>query len=153
IAEDIHDYCGIRFEEDLLYVLRRRLTPRVLALGLGSFTEYHRRLRYDVDRRAELEHVVERVTTNETYFFREPNGLAALRQELLPGLHRRRARGRRLAVWSAGCATGEEAYTVAILIAESGLFADWDVRIFGNDVSRRVLGVARKGAYGRASFR
>jgi chemotaxis protein methyltransferase CheR len=153
LAEDIHDYCGIRFDEDLLYVLRRRLSPRVLALGLSSFAEYHRRLRYDADRRTELEHVVERVTTNETYFFREPNGLAALKGEILPELHRRRSRGRRLAIWSAGCATGEEAYTVAILIAESGLFADWDVRIFGNDISRRVLGVARKGAYGRSSFR
>src|SRR6185503_2453000 len=60
---------------------------------------------------------------------------------------------RRLAVWSAGCATGEEAYTLAILIVESGLFSDWDVRVFGNDISRRVLQVARRGAYGRSSFR
>ncbi len=56
-------------------------------------------------------------------------------------------------MWSAGCASGEEAYTIAILIQEAGLFADWDVRVFGSDISRKVLQIARKGIYGRASFR
>ncbi len=153
ISDVIHEHCGIRFDEDMRHVLRRRLTPRVTALGLTSFTEYHRYLRYAPARAAELEQIVERVTTNETDFFRETNGLQALSQEILPDIHARRPRGRRLTVWSAGCATGEEAYTVAILIVESGLFSDWDVRVFGNDISRRVLQIARKGAYGRSSFR
>jgi chemotaxis protein methyltransferase CheR len=153
LCELIHEHVGIRFDDDMIHVLRRRLSPRLAALELGSFTEYHRYLRYAPDRAAELEQVVEEVTTHETYFFREPRGLAALSEEILPDLHRRRPRGRRLTVWSAGCATGEEPYTVAILVAESGLFSDWDVRIFGNDVSRRVLRRARAGVYGRASFR
>jgi chemotaxis protein methyltransferase CheR len=153
LSEVIHDHCGIHFDADMRDVLRRRLSPRLAALGLPSFTEYHRYLRYSPGRTAELEQIVERVTTNETYFFREPNSLAALTDHILPDLHRRRPRGRRLTVWSAGCASGEEAYTVAILIVESGLFSEWDVRVFGNDISRRVLTVARKAAYGRASFR
>jgi chemotaxis protein methyltransferase CheR len=153
LAEVIHEHCGIAFGDDTRYLLRRRLSPRLAALGLSSFGEYHRYLRYAPVRAAELEHVIEQVTTHETYFFREPNGLAALSEEILPEVHHRRARGRRLTIWSAGCATGEEAYTVAILIVESGLFGDWAVRVFGNDVSRRVLGIARKAAYGRASFR
>jgi len=153
LAEVINEHCGIAFGDDMRHLLRRRLSPRLAALGLASFAEYHRYLRYAPGRAAELEHVVERVTTHETYFFREPNGLAALSKEILPDLHRRRARGRRLTLWSAGCATGEEAYTAAILIVDSGLFGDWDVRVFGNDVSRRVVGVARKATYGRHSFR
>jgi chemotaxis protein methyltransferase CheR len=153
LADLIHGYCGIDFRDDSRPVLQRRLLARLEALGLNSFAEYHRYLLYDDDRRAELEQIVERVTTNETYFFREPNQLAALSEEILPDVARRRPRGRRLKVWSAGCATGEEAYTIAILIVESGRFADWDVRIFGNDISRRVLQTARAGAYGRSSFR
>jgi chemotaxis protein methyltransferase CheR len=153
IRDVIHDYCGIDFREDSLHVLQRRLAVRLEALGLPTFAAYHRYLLYDADRRAELEHIVERVTTNETYFFREAGQLAALTDEILPELARRRPRGRRLNVWSAGCATGEEAYSVAILIVESGRFTDWDVRVFGNDISRRVLQTARQGAYGRSSFR
>jgi chemotaxis protein methyltransferase CheR len=153
LAEIIQEHCGLHFDEDMRHLLRRRLTPRVTALGLEGFADYHRFLRYAPARRAELEQIVERVTTHETYFFREPKGLAAFSQEILPELHRRRARGRRLTVWSAGCATGEEAYTAAILIVESGRFGEWDVRVFGNDISRRVLQTARKGLYGRSSFR
>jgi chemotaxis protein methyltransferase CheR len=129
--------------------------PRLEALSLGDFTDYYRYLRSanPEARRAELEEMVDRVTTNETYFFREAYQLDAFRDEILPALHRAAARGRRLSVWSAGCATGEEAYTIAILILESGLFAGWDVRVFGSDISRRVLQVARRGQYGRSSFR
>jgi chemotaxis protein methyltransferase CheR len=149
----IYEYCGIYFQDDSRHLVQRRLVPRLDVLSLPTFSDYYRYLRYDPSRKGELEEVVERVTTNETYFFREMNQLQALADEILPEIHARRPRGRRLAIWSAGCATGEEAYTVAILILESGLFGEWDVRIFGNDISRRVLQVARKGAYGRSSFR
>jgi chemotaxis protein methyltransferase CheR len=155
IAEMIHDHCGIRFEEDKSFLLERRLLPRVEALALGDFVEYLRFLRTvgsDV-RRAEMDEIVERVVTNETYFFREAYQLDAFRTEILPELAQRRPRGRRLTVWSAGCSTGEEAYTIAIQVIESGLFGEWDVRVFGSDISRRVLGVARKAVYGRNSFR
>ena len=153
LAEIIHEHCGIHFGDDMRHALRRRLSPRLAALGLTTFGDYHRYLRYAPGRAAELEHVVERVTTHETYFFREPNGLAALAEEILPEIARRHTRGRRLTIWSAGCATGEEAYTAAILVVDSGRFGDWDVRVFGNDLSRRVIGAARKALYGRSAFR
>ena len=103
----------------------------------------------------ELENAVEVLTTNETYFFREEYQLRAFRDEILPQLKdRAEERGtRRLALWSAGCSSGEEAYTLGILIEDSGLFKGWDVRIYGNDISRRVLHKARRAVYTEASFR
>jgi chemotaxis protein methyltransferase CheR len=155
LRDVIHDHAGIWFEEDGRLLVQRRLQPRVEALGLADFVEYLRHLRAanPEQRRAELEEIVDRVTTNETYFFREAYQLTAFRDEILPALHQDRPRGRRLTVWSAGCSSGEEAYTIAILILETALFGDWDVRVFGSDISRRVLAMARRGQYGRASFR
>jgi chemotaxis protein methyltransferase CheR len=151
----IYSYCGLFFADDASFLVQRRLAPRVDALSLADFTDYYRFLRSTSPelRRAELEEIVERVTTNETYFFRENYQLDAFRLEVLPELYQRRPRGRRLAIWSAGCSSGEEAYTAAMLIQETGLFSDWEVRVFGSDISRRVLAIARKGIYGRASFR
>jgi chemotaxis protein methyltransferase CheR len=154
IRDLINEYCGIFFAEDLKYVVHRRLAPRLVDLGLPSFGEYHRFLRYDPGRKAEYEAIVERITTNETYFFRESYQLDAFKEEILPELAaRKRPGGRRLNVWSAGCASGEEAYTVGILVAESGLYQPHEVHIFGNDISRKVLATARKAIYGRSSFR
>lgn len=155
LRDTIYDYCGIFFEDDAAFLVQRRLLPRIEALALSDWDEYYRYLRTagPEARRAELDEIVERVTTNETYFFREQYQLDAFRYEILPALFNANARGRRLVIWSAGCSSGEEAYTIAILIQESGLFGDWDVRIFGSDISRRVLSIARKGIYGRASFR
>ena len=149
----IRAHCGIWFTEDSRHLVERRLSPRIESLGLAGFTEYYLHIRYADDRRGEMEEIVERITTNETYFFREQYQLDAFQQEILPELHTARRANKRLHVWSAGCSTGEEAYTIAMLILETGLFGGWDVRIFGNDVSRRVLSVARKGVYGRSSFR
>jgi chemotaxis protein methyltransferase CheR len=153
IRDLIYDYCGIYFQDDSRSIVQRRLAPRLETLGVRAYIDYFRFLKYDPARRAELEEIVERVTTNETYFFRELYQLETLQGEIFPEIHARKPRGRRMTIWSAGCATGEEAYTIAILVLECGLFSDWDVRIFGNDISRRVLAVARKGAYGRSSFR
>jgi chemotaxis protein methyltransferase CheR len=98
--------------------------------------------------------VIDAITTNETYFFREDRQLKAFSEEILPELHAQKlALGdRSLHLWSAGCSTGEEPYTLAMLILESGLFTDWRVEIFASDINRRVLQVARKGIYGGSSF-
>lgn len=151
----INRFCGMAFSDDAIYVFERRLRDRLRACGLDSFTDYYHHLRYHPDARAELEAAVDALVTNETYFFREEYQLRAFRDEILVELKRRlEAEGRRnLTVWSAGCSTGEEAYTAAILINESGLFDDWQVRVFGNDISRRVLAVARRATYRPSSFR
>lgn len=97
---------------------------------------------------------VEAVTVHETYFFRDPGQLDVLATTILPSvLEDRAARGRRLRVWSAGCASGEEAYTVAMLVREAigdrGEAPEaWRVEILGSDISRAVVAQAAQGIYG-----
>lgn len=149
----VHGHCGIFFRDDTRYLLERRLAPRLQALGLATFGEYHRFLRYDPGCGAELEEALDVITTNETYFYREPLQLTAFSREILPDLARTLAPLRRLRLLSAGCSTGEEAYTLAVLVRESQLFEGWDVEISGADISRRCVDAARAGAYGEHAFR
>jgi chemotaxis protein methyltransferase CheR len=154
IRDAIYEYCGILFGDELRAIVRRRLEPRLRARALSDFTAYHRYLRFGAEARAELEEAVELLTTNETYFFREEYQLRAFSEEIVPALVKHFGpRGRRLSVWSAGCATGEECYTIAILTQEHPLLRDWDVHIFGCDISRRVLAAARRGIYRPGAFR
>lgn len=153
LREAIQEYCGLHFKDDVRYLLERRLAPRLELLGLQGWAEYHRHLRHDPSRRAELLAAAEALTTNETYLHREPHQLRAFAEEILPVLAQENARARRLRIWSAGCSTGEEVYTLAILLLRSGLFAGWDLEVLGTDISRRALAVARAGAYGPSAFR
>ncbi len=145
--------CGVFNGVDSPYKLERRLGPRVQALGLGSFSEYARYLREAPDRRHELEEVIEELTTHETYFFREQFQLDVFYQDLLPELAERRRIAQRLTIWSAGCSSGEEVYTIAMLLLRSGLFPDWALDVVGLDISRKVLSAARYGVYTPSSFR
>lgn len=149
----VYGYCGIFFQDDVTYLLERRLNPRLRQLDLGSFTEYYRYLRFSPKRRQELEEIVELLTTNETYFFREKYQLKAFSDEILPDLIERRSHERRLRIWSAGCSSGEEVYTIAMLLKEEPRVAGWNLEVFGNDISRRMLQSARRGAFGKSSFR
>lgn len=149
----INKFCGIYFADDSMFIVERRLRERLSSLGLTDFTQYYHHLRYHPEARAELERAVDVLTTNETYFFREDYQLRAFCDEVLPRLKQEREASKRLALWSAGCSTGEEVYTLAMLVVHTGLFDGWDVRIFGNDISRRVLGTARRATYGASSFR
>ena len=155
LRDRINGFCGIYFADDSAYIVARRLRGRLRDLGLHDFTEYYRYLQYHPRSEAELEAAAEALTTNETYFFREAYQLRAFADEVLPVVRNRAlARGaRRLDVWSAGCSSGEEVYTIAMLIDATGLFEGWDVRVFGNDISRRVLRQARGATYGSSSFR
>ena len=153
LRELVHDQFGLAVADDRRDWFARRLAPRLAFHDLASFADYHRFLRFDPGRRAELEAAAESLTNNETYFFREPLQLRAFAEEVLPALAAERSAERRLRVWSAGCSTGEEAFTVAALLLRSGLFAGWQLDVFGTDLSRRALAVARGGTYGTFSFR
>jgi chemotaxis protein methyltransferase CheR len=147
------EHCGLTFPEDLAYLVEGRLAPRLARLGLPDFAAYHRYLREHPARAAELEAAVEALATHETYFWREPRQLRAFAEELLPALAEQNAARRRLRVWSAGCSTGEEAYTIAALLVRSRLFEGWDVEVFGSDIVRGAVAAARAGAYGPRALR
>jgi len=155
LRDVIYEYCGLFFEPDKKYLLEKRLSRRVSELQLETFRDYALYLRYDIKRDEEMAKVADNLTTNETYFFRENYQLKAFSEEIITEIAARK-REKVLRIWSAGCSTGEEPYSIAMLVLEmrkKGLLKGWQVDILGSDISHRVLGVARKGVYGKASFR
>jgi chemotaxis protein methyltransferase CheR len=149
----IRDYCGIYFDDGSRYVLEKRLSRRVRKLHLSSFRDYFRHLLYDKNRKEELTSIIDILTVNETYFFREKNQLKTFSEEVLPELQETKKDTKRLRIWSAGCSTGEEPYTIAMLVLEKGSFHNWTIEILGSDINQRVLQVARRGIYRKNSFR
>lgn len=153
LRDHINEHAGLFFEEESRYMFERRLSDRLDELGLSGFSEYYQYLRYHASGAGELDEALELITTKETYFFRQEYQLSAFRREILPEIARTHADQKRLRVWSAGCATGEEAYTLAMLIQQTGLFKDWAVRVIGTDLSRRSVAHARRGCYRETSMR
>ncbi len=149
----VYAECGILVRDDMKFVMERKLTPRLELLALADFTSYHRYLRFDINRRAELEAAIDAIAINETYFFRDPQQLRAFSEEIVPLLADRRRHQKKISIWSAGCSTGEEPYTIAMLLRDSGRFEGWDVQVFGSDISRRVIAAARKAEYGTSALR
>lgn len=149
----VKDYCGIYFDDSSRYLLERRLSKRVKGYHLNDFSDYYRLLLYDKKREEELSFIVDVLTVNETYFFREMSQLKTLSEEILPGLKDINRETRKIRIWSAGCSTGEEPYTIAMLILEHGYFFGWDIEILANDINQRVLQHARRGIYRKNSFR
>ncbi|HEB76377.1 MAG TPA: protein-glutamate O-methyltransferase CheR [Nitrospirae bacterium] len=153
LRELIRDYCGIYFDDGSRYLLEKRLSARLRANNISNFRDYYRYLRYDGNRENELAAVIDVLTVNETYFFREKNQLLSFSEEILPELRERNRFSRKLRIWSAGCSTGEEPYTIGMLVLDSNLFNGWDIEIIGSDINRRVLQAARRGIYRNNSFR
>ncbi len=153
LKELLLDACGLQLRDDLKYVVERRLWPRLEALSLRDYGGYYRYLRFDARAREEVELAIELLVPHETYFFREPTQLDSFKRELLPMLSQQNTSSRKLRLWSAGCSSGEEPYTLSMLIAESGLFEGWDVSIHGTDISRRMLTAARAAEYGSSALR
>jgi chemotaxis protein methyltransferase CheR len=154
LRDFVHGYCGIYFDDGSKFLLERRLSRRLEQRRLKSFAEYYHFLRYDRKREEELAILIDNLTTNETYFFRENAQLKAFTEEILPGLRQARPDRKVLRIWSAGCSTGEEPYTIAMLLLESGdWWRDWQVEILGSDINQRVLHTARKGVYKKGAHR
>ena len=153
IRDFVRDYCGIYFDDDSRYLLEKRLSRRVRTLHFSNFREYYRYLLYHKNREEELTSIIDIITVNETYFFREQNQLKTFSEEILPELKDINKDKKRLRVWSAGCSTGEEPYTIGILVLEKGYFQNWNIEIFGSDINQRVLQAARSGIYRKNSFR
>lgn len=153
LRDMINVHFGLHFDDSGLYLFERRLADRVAALELSSFDEYYKYLRFNANGRKELDEAIETLTTKETYFFRQEYQLRAFQNELLPRIARANAASRQVSVWSAGCSTGEEAYTIAMLMLQSGTMYNWDMRVIGSDLSKNSVAFARRGVYRGASFR
>jgi chemotaxis protein methyltransferase CheR len=145
LQQHVYSQAGIVLEEDKQYLFESRLAPIVKRLGLGSINDLCVLLR--TSRQAEVGlQVVEAMTTNETYFFRDPAHYDAIRTTLLPRLKQDRQGTRKLRFWSAAASTGQEAYSLAMALIDEGL-KDWNIQILGTDFSSQVLERARNGKY------
>lgn len=156
IRDLVAERLGLWFGQDARFSLERRLRERLVVRGLSTYADYYQLLKYSPLAEDEWDEASELLTTHETYLFREDYQLRAFKNELLPALAEQCAARKRLQIWSAGCSTGEEVYTIAILVLESGLFDakdGWEVRVYGSDLSKRCVAAARRGIYGAASFR
>lgn len=159
-AEELHllrdlfsNACGFVLREDLKFIAERRLASRLELLGLRDFAGYARYLRFDARGADELETAIDLLVPHETYFFREPTQLRCFEQELMPLLAKKNARIRALQLWSAGCSTGEEPYTLSMLLDGAPAFEGWDIDVLGTDLSRKSLTAARKAEYGPMALR
>lgn len=145
LQEHVYAQSGIVLEHNKQYLFESRLIPLVRQLGLGSLNDLCALLR--ATRQEEIgRQVVEAMTTNETYFFRDPAQYEAIRRILLPRVKNERQGLRRLRFWSAAASTGQEAYSLAMVLLEQGL-SDWNIQILGTDLSSQVLERARSGKY------
>ena len=141
----VKDLTGISLTEQKRELVYGRLSRRLRALKLDSFAEYRQLLaRND----AELVHLCNAITTNLTAFFREQHHFAHLRDQVLRPLAAERAGARRMRIWSAGCSTGEEPYSIAMSVLEAlPDLSGWDIRILATDLDSEVLERARRGIY------
>jgi chemotaxis protein methyltransferase CheR len=155
IRDFIHTHCGIYFDDNYKYIIEKRLINRIRENRLKNFRDYYYFLKYDKKKNEELNKVVDILTTNETYFFREEFRLKSFTDEILPAIRDKKLKEgiKDINIWSAGCSSGEEPYTIAILIKEKGFFENFNISIIATDISHRVLKLARRGVYPKYSFR
>jgi chemotaxis protein methyltransferase CheR len=154
-ADLVRSHCGISFTPETRFLLERRVARRMRELSITNLSAYQYELRNESRRDGELAALIDEITTNETYFFRERSQLRALVGEILPEalVARRERGGGPVSVWSAGCSSGEEPYSIVILAREAGLDPERDLRVYASDISRRMMKRARAGVYRETSFR
>lgn len=153
-ADLLRDRCGLHFTEVNRFLLESRIAARVRELRLTDVRGYLHRLRYGVPGQPdEMDALIDRVTNPETYFFREPEQIDAFAEEVLPEWESQAAPGSKLKIWSAGCASGEEPYTLAMLLDEKKFYERYPLEIFASDISLASLSRARAGVYRENSFR
>jgi len=145
LQQHIYAGSGIVLDAEKQYLLDARLAPLLRERGLASLGELCELLR-STEASPLHRQVVEAMTTNETYFFREPNQCQALREGILPEVIALRRATRKLSFWSAASSAGQEAYSLAMMLLEMGL-EDWNIEILGTDLCLRVLEQAQSGQY------
>ena len=152
LSRFIHGECGIKMTESKKVMLEARFQKRLRALGMKTFGDYCDYLFSPEGMECELHHMIDAVTTNKTDFFREPSHFESLSRTILPEIIAKRGNGTgsKITIWSAGCSTGEEPYTLAMVMNE---FADrypecgFNWSILATDISTKVLEKARQAIF------
>jgi chemotaxis protein methyltransferase CheR len=146
----IRERFGIWYDDQKRYLLLSRLSTRLAKRGIETYGAYAQFLRYDARREDEWSDLASALSNNETYFFRERAQLKALAAHILDEFLKRSPRVR---LWSAACSSGEEPYSLAMTLLETGKVADGMLTIRATDISSRVLELAERGFYRALSFR
>ena len=145
----IYDETGINMTDKKCTLLANRIRKRLVALNIDSYNKYYLYLKNSPDKQAEIINMVDAVTTNVTEFFRNPKQFDVFRDSVMPAVLKAAADKRTLRILSAGCSSGEEPYTIAILLLESfaPTVATWTVVIDAMDISTEILRQAEEGVF------
>jgi chemotaxis protein methyltransferase CheR len=149
VRDLVHRHSGLFFDDDKKYFVEKRVENRMEQLGIAQIEQYIRCLETDVCG-GEMRSLVEELTVNETYFFRNKPQLDGFSAKVLPQLieAKRSVNNLSLRIWSAACSTGEEAYTLAMIVHEALIdIAQWRVMVLGTDIDRKVLRTAHRAVY------
>jgi chemotaxis protein methyltransferase CheR len=141
----VHAHAGIHLADSKQNLVYNRLARRLRTLGFDDFQSYLSFVE-GKGKDEEFTHLINAITTNLTFFFRENHHFEYLQQELFPALMKKNADTRKVRIWSAGCSTGEEPYSLAIVAKES-FPAGWDVRIDASDLDTNVINTGKEGVY------
>ncbi|BBP45568.1 chemotaxis protein methyltransferase [Thiosulfatimonas sediminis] len=144
IKRIVYDYAGIDLNDSKKNLVYNRLAKRIRFLEQESFKEY---IDY-VEQQGEQEfvHLINAITTNLTFFFRENHHFEYLAETVIPSLVKKNQASRKIRIWSAGCSTGEEPYSIAIVLKEN-VPAGWDAKVIATDLDSNVVATGQEGVY------
>lgn len=144
VQKIVYDFAGIDLNDSKKNLVYNRLSKRIRFLEQASFNEY---LDY-VEKTGEDEfvHLINAITTNLTFFFRENHHFEYLANEVIPALLKKNAASKKIRIWSAGCSTGEEPYSIAIVLKET-VPAGWNTKVFATDLDTNVINTGSTGIY------
>ena len=151
LRDVISAQAGIHYDDERLDLLRDRLAPLAIERGFDSLLDYYYLLKYDTGASQEWPRVMDALSVQETYFWREADHFRALATDIIPRLIERQRRVIR--IWSVPCATGEEPLSIAMALTESNAFAAAHIEIHASDASEAALAKAATRRYGRRAFR
>lgn len=144
---------GIHYDESKRYFVDKRVESRIAATASQDFSDYFARLRFQ-DEPAELQRLVNLLTVNETYFYREEYQFRCLVHDLLPEIAAGKPASQHIHIWSVPCSTGEEPYSIGMYLLEHWpAIRQWDVELSGSDIDSSALEHARRGVYHRHALR
>jgi chemotaxis protein methyltransferase CheR len=147
ICQILRERSGLVLSNDKAYLLESRLLPVARKWKLATFDDLVRVVRTKMDE-AVIKDVVEAMTTNESFFFRDTKPFDQFKALVLPAMLKNRASAKSIRIWSAACSSGQEAYSLAMILSEmSAQLAGWRIEIVGTDLSTEILGRAKEGMY------